>query len=306
MKNPTTFEDQLGLLLSRGLQIEDESKCLNVLKSVNYYNFTAYLLPFKQKDNSYFEGTSFERIYDMYEFDWKMRMLLFSIIGEIESFLKTQISYYIAHKYGAIGYLEDNKYNSNHNHSKFMSVLDTIIYEHRNTLIVKHHNKKYDGVFPIWVIVDFFSIGNLSYFYADLLSEDRKNISKSLFNVPYTYLESWLKCLTVLRNRCAHYSRLYYSNFNSQPRLTNTDKKLCTGKLFDQIIMLKKLYSNKSRWNSSFITGLEALINQYQGSIKLNHIGFPLNWKNILENEEKVIVGKIDTGKPYDEVATIS
>ena len=60
MKNPLTFDELLQLMKSRGLEITDEDRCLVFLSSVNYYWFSAYLLPFKQKDNTYLPGTTFE------------------------------------------------------------------------------------------------------------------------------------------------------------------------------------------------------------------------------------------------------
>jgi len=53
-----------------------------------------------------------------------------------------------------------------------------ISHENRRTLVVKHHQGKYGGQFPIWVIIEFFSMGMLSYCYSDLKSEDQKTIDR--------------------------------------------------------------------------------------------------------------------------------
>jgi len=92
---------------------------------------------------------------------------------------------------------------------KFKSTIKGAVHNHRNTPVVMHHNAKYGGKFPIWVIIDFFSLGNLSYFYADWDIVDKKAFAKKLFGATYPFLDSWMKCITVLRNRCAHYSRLW-------------------------------------------------------------------------------------------------
>ena len=111
MKKPTTFEEQLSLLKSRGLIIDNEDKCIEILRSTNYYRLSAYLLPFKQSDDTFFSDTTFEKVYRIYEFDRKLRALLFSVIEEIELFLRTQLAYHSAHTYGALGYL-DEKHNT--------------------------------------------------------------------------------------------------------------------------------------------------------------------------------------------------
>jgi abortive infection bacteriophage resistance protein len=283
IKTPTTFENQLLLMKSRGLVIDDEDKCLDFLRSVNYYRLSAYLLPFKQNDNTYFPNTTFQRVYRIYEFDRKLRALLFSVIEEIELYLRAQLAYYSAHTHGALAYLEPSYYGNNHDHERFMSAIKTAIREHKNTPVVKHHKAVYDGLFPIWGIVDFLSMGNLSYFYADWLIEDKKYIAKELFNTTYPFLDSWMKCLTVLRNRCAHYSRLYYTLFTDKPRIPPGVDYVCSGRVFDQLMMLKFLYTHKAQWNNTFMLPLEALIAEYLDSVSFRHIGFPGNWKELLK-----------------------
>jgi len=46
-KIPTTYEEQVQILRSRGCIIRDESFCLEKLSAINYYRFSAYFLPFK-------------------------------------------------------------------------------------------------------------------------------------------------------------------------------------------------------------------------------------------------------------------
>lgn len=136
-----------------------------------------------------------KKIYRIYEFDRSLRTLLFSTIEEIELYLRTQLAYYSTHKHGALAYLDPQYYNKQHDHEKFTNTIDAAIHNHKNTPVVQHHNLVYGGAFPIWVIVDFLSIGNLSYFYADWLTEDKKYIAKNLFGTTYPFLDSWMKCI---------------------------------------------------------------------------------------------------------------
>jgi len=283
MKNPTTFEEQLQLMKSRGLIIDNEDRCTDFLRSINYYRLTAYLLPFRQSDDTYLPGTAFEKVQQIYDFDRRLRSLLFSVIEEIELFLRIQLAYYSAHTHGAIGYLDEAHYNTRHNHDKLMQTVETAIKNNKNSLVVKHHDATYGGKFPIWVIIDFFSIGNLSYFYSDLLVEGKKHIAKEIFKTSYPYLDSWMKCITVLRNRCAHYSRLYYSLFTDTPRIPPTIAHQCTGRVFDQILMLKLLYPHAHKWNAVFVLPLDTLVDEYRDSISFHHIGFPENWLELLK-----------------------
>jgi len=284
MKKPLTFDELLLLMKSRGLEITDEDKCLDFLRSVNYYWLSAYFLPFKQKDNTYLPGTTFEKVHSIFEFDRKLRALLLLIIEDIELYLRAQFAYHSAHTHGSTAYLGKEHYNDKlHNHDVFKKAVEAAIHNNRNTPIVQHHNAKYGGVFPVWVIVDFLSIGNLSYFFADWLVEDKKHVAKMLFNTTYPFLDSWMKCITVLRNRCAHYSRLYFSMFTDTPKIPTAIQYKCTGRVYDQILMLKFLYPHKEKWNSSFMLLLRTLVSEYKNSISLEHIGFPDNWYVLLE-----------------------
>ena len=81
LKKPTTYQEQIALLKSRNIQIDDSVRCAAVLENVNYYRFTAYFLPFKQSDGLYREGTQFVQVYQIYEFDRKLRSVLFAALG---------------------------------------------------------------------------------------------------------------------------------------------------------------------------------------------------------------------------------
>jgi Abortive infection bacteriophage resistance protein len=288
IKIPTTFEEQVELLERRGCEIGDRVHCELVLRRVNYYNFSAYFLPFKNTDGTYLAGTTFNNVYRIYEFDRKMRRLLFSAIEEVELYLRTQLSYYHAHKYGSLGYLDERNYNQKHRHANFLEKFEKEIEYNKKSLIVKHHRANYDGKFPIWVATEFFTFGMLSYLYGDLLSCDQKYISNSVYGYSPSVLVSWLRCCTDLRNACAHYSRLYYRTFKATPATPKkakaqygNDFKL-KERLFDNIFLLKELYPDGSKWNSEMLSAIHALLEEYSNCVVLEHIGFPKDWAKYL------------------------
>ena len=105
LKPPTTYNQQIEKLRSRGCQVADVSFCTKILSQINYYRLSAYFLPFKKLDGNYLPGTDFNDIYQIYEFDRELRNLLFAAIEEVEIYLRAQFAYFHAHKYGAAGYL---------------------------------------------------------------------------------------------------------------------------------------------------------------------------------------------------------
>jgi len=283
MKKWASFQEQMELLVQRGCAIDDYNFCLEALRRTSYYRLSAYLLPFKNGDK-YIEGTSFEQIYQIYEFDRKLRSALFSAIEEIEVFFRAQIANFHAQKYGEHGYYDAKNFREHNRHSELMVRLGKEIERNKKVPYVKHHIEKYDGTFPLWVAVELFSFGTLTKFYADMQSVDQKQLAKSMYpEEPYNsgVLKSWLQCLTGLRNVCAHYGRLYYRPF-SQPKPPAKIEFNLKNKLFDMIYILRSLHPKVESWNNTILPQITALIEQYQPHINLSHIGFPPDWEEKL------------------------
>lgn len=81
-KPPLTYEKQVELLLSRGLIVTDRKRAERYLANISYYRLSAYMLPYKKKENgiiidAFKEGTTWDDIYDLYVFDRKLRLLVF-------------------------------------------------------------------------------------------------------------------------------------------------------------------------------------------------------------------------------------
>ena len=286
LKPATTFKEQVELLEQRGLIITDKDFALDVLSKVNYYRFSAYLLPFKNQESDFYgDKASFNSVYRIYEFDRKLRNLILSAIEPIEILLKTQLAYYHAHKYGAEGFISSGNFENEDWHERFIVEFNQTVRKNNKALFIKHHLENYNGRFPVWVAVEVFSFGMLSKFYSNMKSEDRKHIAKKIFCSGPDHLESWLKCLTYLRNRCAHYMRLYFQKFVVFPKLPRGSYKSNSHKVFDAIFVMKYLYLDRKQWNNGFVRILEALIAEYDSDIQLKYIGFPDNWLELLETK---------------------
>jgi abortive infection bacteriophage resistance protein len=278
-----SFEDQIERLRTHGCDVENTSFAQTVLSRVNYYRFSAYFLPFKRKDGDYREGTSFNSVYRIYEFDRKLKAVLFAAMARIEVFLRTQFAHYHAEQYGPLGYLKDSVFREKgHDHARFMHKINDGIKNNAKVPFVQHHIQNYNGQFPVWVIIELFTFGMLSRFYSDLYTKDQKTLAKNLFGLIPKTLSSWLHCCTDLRNNCAHHDRLYYRIFPSfpagLPEMETKDKQ----RIFGMMLVLKELYPNKAEWNSEVFGLIQSLLMEYQPDIKLWHIGFPQNWQEML------------------------
>ena len=105
VKPHLSYEGQINKLREKGCIIDDDSFCRDVLVNIGYYRLSAYFLPFKSFDGTYIDNLSLKKIYRVYEFDRKLRNLLFSAIEVIEVSLRTRLAHFHSEKYGALGYL---------------------------------------------------------------------------------------------------------------------------------------------------------------------------------------------------------
>lgn len=126
LKEPRTFEEQIQILKSRNMEIENEERAIEILKRTNYYRLTAYALQFKHNDE--YKDITFDKMYKLYKFDMKLRHLILAVLENIEISLRTYVAYNLSIKYGAEAhkkeelfkdidlykgyYDEDNKYHN--------------------------------------------------------------------------------------------------------------------------------------------------------------------------------------------------
>jgi abortive infection bacteriophage resistance protein len=277
MKTAKTYEEQIYILKSRGILVNDELAAIEVLKNVNYYNFTGYMYQFK--DGSGYDNISFEKVYEIYKFDTEIKNMLSNYINEIEQKLKTRIAYEIANFYKDEPYILDRPdfFADSSEYRKLITEFQRTVENNKNIPFVIHHQKKYSGKFPIWVAIELFTLGNLAYLYKNMNSRIKKNISRQ-FNVsPSTFL-NWLSNLRVTRNFIAHNMRLYNTTWITSPVFERHQITFNTNRVFSQLKILSYLVNDKA----FFVNELEKIVNKYSDNIDFKLIGFPEDWKEIL------------------------
>ena len=292
LKPALTYDQQIDRLKNvHNLSISDDAAALEILKKVNYYRLSAYGLGLSQKDDKekYIDGISLEHIYRLYEFDSIFRNILIHVIEQLEIQLRTQISNFLALKYGSEGYVDPAHFtekktkNGEPVHTTVMESFNKEREHQKNAPFVKHHMAKYEGHFPVWVAVELFTFGNLSSLYSIMVLEDRKEIAR-LYNTEPKYLGSWILVLVEIRNICAHYSRLYNMPLKQTPHLYPEYQKYRVGtinKVFPALLAIKRMLNCDERWNA-FEIQLEALIDEYSDVVRLSFMGFPKEWREVL------------------------
>ncbi|MFC3773738.1 Abi family protein [Paenibacillus sp. GCM10012303] len=280
LKPPTTYDKQIEILRSRGLIISDEARALSILKRVNYYRFTAYALTFKQ-DDVFFTDTTFDKIYRHYEFDTRLRQHLMKVVEYVEISFRTHLSYTIAHRYGPDGYEDEIMFYNAAWCKDFNEELSKSIAKSKDPFVI-HHIAKYSGKFPIWVAVEVLTFSWLSKLFKNLKNKDKKEISK-YYNLRYEEISNWLHVLTIVRNRCAHYSRMFNQKLPVSVKFRELDKAkvIKENQLYAMIFNLKYLVTDISIWKT-WVIELESIIEEYN-DVDIRLLGFHEEWKEQLE-----------------------
>lgn len=191
-----------------------------------------------------------------------------------------------------------NKIIQNEKNKKdFLEKIEKIKKKNKNDPIVKDHKDKYkcNKDLPLWVIVEFLSLGELSrLLYSNLETKDKKEIARQFIpeyipdNFLHEYLESWLHCCTILRNRCAHFEVLYNSSSSTKPRGLKEEYNLISRSLWVLILIIKWLYPFQDKWDKEFILQMENIVNYYKlEDSDLRHYGFPKTWKEELKKPKE-------------------
>jgi abortive infection bacteriophage resistance protein len=223
-KPPLTFDDQLQLLLGRGLLIADTADALHWLRHVSYYRLSAYMLPFKGADGRFQPGTTFEQVTDLYVFDRKLRLLLLDAIERVEVALRTSLTYALAHEQGPFGYADPHRFPNGFRHDQLMEELGKAKDAARETF-VDHFMRKYHSEphLPIWMASELLSFGRLSRLYQASHPNIRRKFAARL-NVPESYAVSWMHCLSYVRNVCAHHSRMWNRHLAVKPAMPSRSR----------------------------------------------------------------------------------
>jgi len=281
-KLPTTFQEQVDLLKSRGLIINDSEKALQNISRINYYRLSSYYVPFQINRNLFKPETSIEKIFKLYGFDKKIRALIFGALEIIEVTLRTKIAYYLSHKYGPFAYSDPQCFSKGFKHFDWYTKLKESIQKSHEDF-TKEFFKEYneENILPIWIAIEIMSFGQLSFLFRGLERTDSNNISKDCFGIEEKILSSWIHTLVYIRNLCAHHSRIWNRTLAIKPKVPNKLaewKGISNSKIFCLFLIFKKLIIILGEWEN-FKNNLLQLLEEYN-DIDIESMGFPVDWKD--------------------------
>lgn len=299
-----TYEQQLIKLRDeKHIVIADEAETLCKLQQVGYYSLVSgykhlFRLPAQK---IYKDGTAFEELVSLYEFDEALRELFLHYLLHIERHVRSLLSYYFTEKYGEAqsAYLLKTNYNYVRKHQQG---IDRLVHELQKLTLTTQHSyiayqqNTYHNV-PLWVLVNALTFGTLSKMYFFFPFDLQSKVSKNFAHVNEKQLGQFLAVMTKFRNVCAHNERLF--SYRSKDAIPDMELHAKLGipkgrglyqcgknDLFAVVIAFRYLLPKQE-----FLVFKRVLTTQIDNFLKstthiseeelLHAMGFPANWKKI-------------------------
>ena len=280
-----SYTEQVALLQSRGMSVPDIPRAERLLANISYYRLSAYMLPYKKKENgtiidNFKEGTTWDMVYDLYVFDRKLRLLVFDAIERLEIAVRTQIIYQLSHKYGSHWQdnppifkaperrvLRDGSIVTFDVYAEIQKHISDQLHSNRAEVFIQHYRNKYDNPVnpPSWMSVEIMYFNHLSRICTGL--KNRADINGI---AGYFGLRLWNRDMSIVPEKL-HFSKnlVWISNPDTVQR----------GKTYYFFCMLGYLLQTANP-TSSFKDRLKALVNEYKSVASLSAMGFAEGWEN--------------------------
>lgn len=281
-KPALSCEDQVALLISRGISVAEPKEAAFYLRHLNYYRLCAYWLPFEEDHTThrFREGTTFEAVLGLYTFDRELRLLVLDALERIEVSVRTQWAHQLGLRHGAHAHLDRRlAYRVERWESNLASLRGEV--DRSEEEFIRHLTTTYsDALPPVWAVCEVMSLGLLSRWYANLLPMPTRRAIALAYGVDQKVLQSWLHHLTIVRSVCAHHGRLWNREFTvaamqpHRPAIVASPFQANSRKLYNSLLILLFLMDTVSpghHWRQRLVTLLAR-------QDMLREMGFPRDW----------------------------
>lgn len=307
IKQPTTIEQQIEQLKSRGMIINDESDIHRWLSTVGYYRLSGYWWMYEERypvcvprEHKFKKDTSWDQIKHTYIFDQKFRRLISTGIEKIEVAVKASWAQYLATHYNTSHPHEDSSifYKQVCEPSTIKGVstsFDLLVQAYQNSKerFALHYKTKYPTINtpPIWVSSLLLTLGELLNWMKGIKKRPDKKAIFANFPFDYKPMQSVLNNLRWVRNVCAHNGRLWnkrtpfvfvpIKDIDSRLIKSSSNNNELDSKIYNTIIAMAEILKTIDP-DYPFIYFIKDLI-IHSKYINPKLMGFPDDWEVIPE-----------------------
>lgn len=280
-------------LKNLGMEISAQGEAEKAFNTIGYYRLKGYCYhKFDSATNQYIAGTKLSDVLKLYDFDAKISHLIFGYISQIEVALRVRLVNAFQPKQDAIALNDPSFFKDKEHYWKNQGAIAAEIARSKDVFI-EHNFDNHDGAIPLWAAVEIMSFGTLSKLIKNLKSGQNSVLSSIIQNYKYKnsngqyitpsndMFTSWIQAVSVMRNICAHNSRIYNRAMTSIPQLIHTDRIVPQPRfngLYQVMLAMKYLRPTDESW-IDFVADFKALLHQYSCVCDLNRINFPNDWE---------------------------
>lgn len=292
-KRILTIAQQVQSYVDAGMVITSRVDVENALRSIGFYRLLGYSFHLYDNDTKkYVSGTRFEDILKLYHFDQELSVLVFSMISKIEVSLRVRLVEALLIHGDSLVLQDSSIYRDKKLYWQNMSTIASEI-ARSNDVFIKHNFDNHDGEVPVWAAVEVISFGTLSKIIKNLKTGAGSSYSilaanyqyrsqkGNLVNPSQKMLSSWIQGVSVLRNMCAHNSRIYNRTIHTTPEILDVDKIMplpAHNGLYQSLLAMKYLKPSDEEW-TSFVDEFDKLIQKNNSIISITAMNLPADWK---------------------------
>ena len=287
-----TVSQLIQKLSSLGMQISSQDEAEEAFNTIGYYRLRGYCYHlFDKNTNQYVSGTKLSDILKLYRFDTELSHLIFGYLSQIEVSLRVRFVNAFQQTQDALALNDPSFFKNKKIYWQNQGSIATEI-TRSNDVFIAHNFDNHEGAIPLWAAVEIMSFGTLSKLIKNLKTGANSVFSHIVQNYKYTnanghfitpsqdMFTSWIQALSVMRNICAHNSRIYNRTIKPIPQLVSTDASQPPPRfngLYQMMLAMKYLRPTDQSWRE-FISDFNVLLQNYMGIYDFNRMNFPTGW----------------------------
>ena len=280
-KPPLSNKEIICLLSERGMIIDDPKRAEYYLDFISYYRLSIYMLPFQDEHHSFKKPVSFEKILRLYSFDRRLRLLSMDALERIEVAFRTVIVNCLSEKCGAFWLENPDCFHDKNKRNTQASMLEEIrkqIEQQKTAPSLEHYYQTYSApeIPPAWIVFEILPFGCVSRIYENLKRPYRKAVAEK-FGIEESILQSWFHALSVLRNSCAHHSRIWNRKYPFKIKKANAFPELDTAERFYCFALIIDILLSRIVQTPTWTQRLKETINEFSDVVNPVQMGFPVD-----------------------------
>lgn len=292
-KNFLSVAQLIQKLKDTGMIIDSNDTAEMILTTIGYYRLKGYSFHLiDPSTKKYIEGTTLSDVLKLYQFDSELSDLIFSYLSQIEVALRSRLVNAFQITQDALVLNDPSVFKDKKAFWKNQSTIASEI-SRSNDVFIDHNFNNHDGAIPIWAAVEVMSFGTISKTIKNMKTGSNSAFSELIkyykfqnsnghsINPSKDMFTSWIQAVSIMRNICAHNSRIYNRTISTRPQLINSDvinpQPRYNG-LYQIILSMKYLRPTNESW-TVFITDFKQLLNKYSDVCDLRRLNFPSDWE---------------------------